>query len=798
MSKHRIGVGLTTTFLSLILTIAGIGYLGLKTAEDMRADAQSMVASQWQDVDLADEALTYSNRNVRINFEIMLTHERADEDLGALLKQRDENSRKISELLARLQTRVGSDRERQLLDAVFSMRAEYLASYRRATTMYLNGDPATARRLLLQDSLPRLTQYQLAWNDFARFQREEMNQRLAGTEARYNRDRGLLVKLLGAGLFLAIVIAVFVEMKILVEVHRRQKAEDGLRAANQSLELKVHQRTAELERSNSSLSTEIAERRVVEEKLQTKTAFLEAQTDSTVDGILVVDGGGKKILQNRRFRQMFKLPEQLVSQCDDQATFEYMVSKALHPKEFRDEVEYLYLHRDLTSRDEVEFKDGLVVDRYTAPVIGEDNRYYGRIWVFRDVSERKRNEEVVRRLSLAVEQSPVSIVITDLQANIIYVNRKFVEITGYAYDEVIGKNPRVLKSGQTTLETYKELWETIQGGKQWRGEFQNKKKNGELYWEDAVIQPIHDERGVISHFLALKEDTTERRNMQAQLERAQKLEAIGQLAAGIAHEINTPMQFIGDNARFVQESWPPFNQLAALAVSAQESQDPSSAIDQLLKHVRHSDLSDLKFCQVEIPKAIEQSLNGVARVSKIVQAMKQFSRPGSENKELLDINQAIEDTITVTRNEWKYVADVSTELDAAVGQIQCHVGEFNQVILSLLMNAAHAISQGGAPRTPPAKGAIVIRSRRDSSGVEISVQDDGCGIPVEIQSRIFDLFFTTKEVGKGTGQGLSLAHAIVVKRHGGRIWFETKVGKGTTFFVHLPAAQGEIQQATSS
>src|ERR1051326_451420 len=203
MSKHRIGVGLTTTFLSLILTIAGIGYLGLKTAEDMRADAQSMVASQWQDVDLADEALTYSNRNVRINFEIMLTHERADEDLGALLKQRDENSRKISELLARLQTRVGSDRERQLLDAVFSMRAEYLASYRRATTMYLNGDPATARRLLLQDSLPRLPQYQLAWNDFARFQREEMNQRLAGTEARYNRDRGLLVKLLGAGLFLA-------------------------------------------------------------------------------------------------------------------------------------------------------------------------------------------------------------------------------------------------------------------------------------------------------------------------------------------------------------------------------------------------------------------------------------------------------------------------------------------------------------------------------------------------------------------------------------------------------------------
>jgi signal transduction histidine kinase len=165
--------------------------------------------------------------------------------------------------------------------------------------------------------------------------------------------------------------------------------------------------------------------------------------------------------------------------------------------------------------------------------------------------------------------------------------------------------------------------------------------------------------------------------------------------------------------------------------------------------------------------------------------MKEFSHPGSEEKSQLDLNRAIETTITVARNEWKYVSEVETRLDPELPLVPCHAGEFNQVILNLLINAAHAIRQvvgdgsGG-------KGKIVITTRQDQNWVEIAIQDSGTGIPEEIQSRIFEPFFTTKPVGQGTGQGLALAHTIIVRKHGGRIWFETVLGKGTTFFIRMP------------
>ncbi len=182
-------------------------------------------------------------------------------------------------------------------------------------------------------------------------------------------------------------------------------------------------------------------------------------------------------------------------------------------------------------------------------------KYYGRIWTFRDITERRRDEDVLRQLSLAVEQSPVSIMITDPKGRITYVNPRFSECTGYQPGEVIGRNPRILKSGHTSPDEYKKLWQTITGGGEWRGEFHNKKKNGELYWESVAITPIKDAKGAISHFLAIKEDITEHKAMESQLRQAQKLEAIGQLAAGIAHEINTPTQFASDNLTFLRDSW---------------------------------------------------------------------------------------------------------------------------------------------------------------------------------------------------------------------------------------------------
>ena len=194
--------------------------------------------------------------------------------------------------------------------------------------------------------------------------------------------------------------------------------------------------------------------------------------------------------------------------------------------------------------------------------------------------------------------------------------------------------------------------------------------------------------------------------------------------------------------------------------------------------------SDFDYLEFEVPRAIDQALEGIRRVGNIVKAMKEFSHPGSELKKPIDINHAIETTITVARNEWRYVADVETYFEE-LPMVPCLAGEFNQAILNLIINAAHAIGDVVGDGTRK-KGLIVLRTRRDGEWVEISIQDTGIGIPEGIASRIFEPFFTTKDVGRGTGQGLTLAHAVIVKKHGGKIWFESEQGKGTTFFIQLP------------
>jgi signal transduction histidine kinase len=206
---------------------------------------------------------------------------------------------------------------------------------------------------------------------------------------------------------------------------------------------------------------------------------------------------------------------------------------------------------------------------------------------------------------------------------------------------------------------------------------------------------------------------------------------------------------------------------------------------ELLREIEQArETLDIDFLLQEIPSALDQSLEGIERVSKIVRAMKDFSHPHSAEKTAIDINHAIESTITVARNEWKYVAQIETELDRTLPAVKCLPGEINQVILNLIVNAAHAINDvvGGTEE----KGTIRVTTARACEWVEIRISDSGTGIPKEVQPRLFEPFFTTKEVGKGTGQGLPIARSVVVDKHGGTISFESEIGKGTTFIVRLP------------
>jgi signal transduction histidine kinase len=305
---------------------------------------------------------------------------------------------------------------------------------------------------------------------------------------------------------------------------------------------------------------------------------------------------------------------------------------------------------------------------------------------------------------------------------------------------------------------------------------------------DYVTKPPHmsEVKARVSVHLGLRRIQKELKESHAQLLRAQKLESIGQLAAGVAHEINTPTQYVGDNTRFLEESFrelaPILKKADELAESVRQGTSSSELADELKAALEEA---DVEYLGEEIPRAIEQSLNGIDRVRKIVQSMKDFSHPGVEGMVSIDLNRAIESTITVASNEWKYVAELETDFDPELPAVSCLQGEINQVVLNLIVNAAHAIADVVVDGEE-GRGTITISTRRDGEFAEVRIGDTGSGIPEAAQGKIFDPFFTTKEVGKGTGQGLSIAHAVVVNKHGGTLDFDTEIGKGTTFVLRLP------------
>jgi signal transduction histidine kinase len=286
----------------------------------------------------------------------------------------------------------------------------------------------------------------------------------------------------------------------------------------------------------------------------------------------------------------------------------------------------------------------------------------------------------------------------------------------------------------------------------------NHKLTEKLAAENQRLKVLTEE--LKENLQALQEEMKLRKDLELQLANAQKMEALGQLAAGIAHEINTPAQFIGDHLQFVKES-------IVEILEANEGQGIPSG-----------------FVRDNLPMAIEHSIEGVERIGEIVASMRRFSHREHDNeKHPADINQAVVDSLAVSRNQWKNFVEVKTELNPDLPHVSCLLGEVNQVILNLIINATHAIADS---QEKGILGKITIRTKQVVDYILIEIEDDGGGIPKDVQERMFEPFFTTKGLGKGTGQGLALAHSVIVKKHGGRLTFETSQGVGTTFSIFLP------------
>ena len=309
--------------------------------------------------------------------------------------------------------------------------------------------------------------------------------------------------------------------------------------------------------------------------------------------------------------------------------------------------------------------------------------------------------------------------------------------------------------------------------------------DGELRHIESCCYPLLDENGDIDRVIGVCRDVTSRMRLEKDLRLAQKLEAVGQLAAGVAHEINTPCQYVSDNLAFLADAiddLAPVLRAYCNVLSLAEEADINDAELQRLRKIAVD--ADLDYLLDELPTSLQQSRDGLEQITKIVRAMKNFSHPGDE-MEAADINSAIESTATVARNEWKYVADLELDLDQDLPRIICVPSAINQVILNLIVNAAHAIGDAVHDQDGE-KGTIAISTSIDGDHAIIVIADTGCGMPTEIRDRVFDPFFTTKEVGKGTGQGLAIAHSVVTERHNGSISVDSEPGQGTSFVLRLP------------
>ncbi|HEX5230233.1 MAG TPA: PAS domain S-box protein, partial [Bryobacteraceae bacterium] len=531
---------------------------------------------------------------------------------------------------------------------------------------------------------------------------------------------------------------------------QKKQAEDELRRARDELETRVGERTADLEK----------------QRLELKAAHVETELFLTsIPSILIgLDSAGRITRWNPTAGDVFGISaECAIGRTLDNCGICWMGA------DFDEELRRWLGAKTLYRCDELFWvRDGQVraLGLSIRPIPSSQTSAPSLLVTGADITERRKAEAAVAHLAAVVESSDAAIITVDLNGVVMSWNPAAERVYGYAPPEVIGRSVAMLWPEERAGELAGIL-ERLQAGERLGNvESVRLRKDGQLIPVLVTYSPIHDQSGKFIAACSIAVDITERKLLEHQLAQAQKLESIGQLAAGIAHEINTPIQYVGDNIRFLRESFSQLEQLFQgydrLLASLHGQCGNSELVAEIEALVG---ATQCRYLRQEIPRSIEDALDGANRVAEIVRAMKEFSHPGPAGKTPLDINRAIESTVLVSRNEWKYVADVHTELNAELPAIMCVPGEFNQVILNLIVNAAHAIADVVAAQ-PGTKGAITVTTRADGEWAEIRVHDTGTGIPAEVQPNMFNPFFTTKGVGKGTGQGLAIAHNVIVQKHG--------------------------------
>jgi PAS domain S-box-containing protein len=434
------------------------------------------------------------------------------------------------------------------------------------------------------------------------------------------------------------------------------------------------------------------------------------------------------------------------------------------------------------------------VEVHISSIIMNDKEYLFSI--VHDITEKKRaekelieNEKMIRDLMNAAGDA---IIIVDGKGIITHWNLAAEKMFEFTAEEAIGHTvDNLLRPSDFFNIVQRSAVADILGELNQYSkviyEHKARKKSGVVFPVEASISLVT--LGDKEMAIGFSRDITDRKKLEAHMLLSQKLESIGQLAAGIAHEINTPMQFISDNVNFLNEA---FNEIKALLQKYENLKKSYCTVSGTAKCIVVSEIEDMdiEYLSQEIPKAIDQTLEGISRVTQIILAMKDFSHSGGKDMQYSDLNKAIESTVLVSRNEWKYRAEMELNLDKNLPPVCCTIDEVNQVILNMIVNAAQAIeaaiSNNSGEKGDERKGKIIISTLQNGDCAQITIEDNGIGMAPDMLNRIFEPFFTTKEVGKGTGQGLSIAHNIIIGKHKGSIQVESEPGRGTKFIIELP------------
>ena len=549
----------------------------------------------------------------------------------------------------------------------------------------------------------------------------------------------------------------------------------------------------EIGKAITAISIDITDIVLVKNKIKQSAEKIKTIFESITDGIMVTDLSGNIVEANESLIRILRLNNKkeligvnsinYISSIDKERLGENIKKILEGDHAFVDE--YL-LATDDEKEIHTEINSSLLKDGSGSPI--------GFISVIRDISERKKIEEQITIFRKFAETSEQGMGMSDLEGNVSYANPTLVRLMGDNKPaDVYKKNISCYYSKEDFIKLENEILPIVFKKGYKTVEIPLQSIDGKIIPAIQSINIIKNEKGepfCIANWIT---DISERKKIEDQkilfekeLQHSMKLKSIGTLASGIAHEINTPMQYIGDNTLFFSEGVVnllelinSLNKNLVECTNINKSCDMKEVIDKAFKE------ADLEYLREEIPSAISQSLLGINQVKKIISAMKDFSYLDSDQKQMADINKSIESTIMISRNEWKEIANIETELDSSLPQIPCFIGEINQVFMNIIVNAAHAISDITGDENQN-KGTIKICSHSRAKSISITISDTGTGIPEKIRNRIFDPFFTTKEIGRGTGQGLSIAYDIIVNKHNGKIKVDSRVGIGTTLQITLP------------